>query len=181
MMRDEPWQRGEIPGPIKAIVLRDSKVIASLLKKARRPILVIGYMVERFSKEGVDIYEFIVQLSKLIDLHVVATGRHVNVLRERGVESVVLIPAMELLDRISDPQWSGLDGRGQYDLLILMGFPYYYEWLMLSRLKHYAYSYLKTLTLDPYYHPNATYTLVNLPIGAWSKLLNSVIEHLMGR
>jgi acetyl-CoA decarbonylase/synthase complex subunit epsilon len=52
----------------------------------------------------------------------------------------------------SDPEWKGLDGMGQYDLAMIVGVPYYMEWLILSALKHSAPD-VKTISLDRFYQP----------------------------
>jgi acetyl-CoA decarbonylase/synthase complex subunit epsilon len=51
--------------------------------------------------------------------------------------------------------------KEQYDLALFVGFPYYMEWTILSGLKHFAPN-LKTITLDNYYQPHASWSFPNM-------------------
>jgi CO dehydrogenase/acetyl-CoA synthase complex epsilon subunit len=61
---------------------------------------------------------------------------------------------MHIGNRLVDPTWQGLDGKGHPDLALFVGLPYYMKALILSGLKHFAPN-LKTMTLDNMYHPHA--------------------------
>ena len=39
----EPWQTAEIPGPTKANLITKPAVVVALIKKAKRPIFVVGH------------------------------------------------------------------------------------------------------------------------------------------
>jgi acetyl-CoA decarbonylase/synthase complex subunit epsilon len=84
---------------------------------------------------------------------------------------------MVLADRLCDPSWKGVDDKGQHDLMLIAGLPYYLEWIVLSGLKNFAPG-LKTITLDNVYHPNASWSLANLSVKAWREQLISLIDHL---
>ncbi|HDI07649.1 MAG TPA: CO dehydrogenase/acetyl-CoA synthase complex subunit epsilon, partial [Candidatus Bathyarchaeota archaeon] len=89
------------------------------------------------------------------------------------------MPAVNIGSRLADPEWQGLDGKGQYDLVLLVGMQYYFEWLILSSLKHYA-PYLKTISLDNVYQPHASWSFPNLSMGKWKEALNVVMQKLEG-
>jgi len=78
-----------------------------------------------------------------------------------------------------DPEWKGLDGGGQYDLALFVGMPYYMEWVVLSGIKHFAQN-LKTITLDRFYHPHASWSFPNLPLKSWMENLKVIMEKLGG-
>jgi acetyl-CoA decarbonylase/synthase complex subunit epsilon len=86
------------------------------------------------------------------------------------------MPAMDIGNRLTDPDWKGLDGNGNYDLAIFVGLPYYMEWTILSGLKHFA-PQLKTMTLDCVYQPNASWSFPNSTIKDWATNFKGIIEH----
>ncbi len=174
----ESWQRGEIPGPIKAFAIKEPRTIATILKRAKRPLLVAGHKILEYRDKGIDLVEYLGELSRLIGGRIVATSHVVTEFRARGYEAY-FIPPMELLDRLMDPEWKGLDGEGNYDLVVFIGMYYYMEWLILSGLKHFAYKHLKTVTLDPYYQPHANWSLPNMPVEKWIKYLDE-LKHRLG-
>jgi len=173
MIRGESWQKAEIPGPIKAFLFEDPKKLAVLIKRAKRPLFIVGYKATKISEEF-NVIKYIIELARKIEAHIVVTGSLIREFENKGYSHIYLMPAMEVMDRLKDPNWPGFDGRGNYDLAIFIGFPYYYEWLMLNGLKHFAYRHLRTISLDPYYQPNATFSLPNMKIKEWVKFLDSL-------
>ena len=180
MTRDRPWQRAEIPGPIKAFIIEKPESLAALMKRAKRLVIVVGNKLAYTEELGTEPEEFLVSMAKALKAHLVATGKNFRSLREKGYEHIYLMPAPEIVDRLRDPSWRGLDGGGQYDMAVFAGFPYYYEWVLLNGLKHSAYKHLKTISLDPYYHPNATFALPNLLPKDWCNYLKAVVKALSG-
>ena len=82
--------------------------------------------------------------------------------------------AVEITQRLQDPGWEGLDGKGPYDLVLVMGLPYYLGWLILSGLKHF--SSVKTISVDRYYQPHASWSFPNLSMKDWSENLKVIIS-----
>lgn len=175
-MSAEPWQRAEVPGPIKATPVRDAKSLAATILRHRKPLIVVGGQLR--SVEGVDMVSYVMELARLIDAHVVVTDTLIREFHEKGFKEAVYMPALEVAHKLRDPEWMGVDGRTKYDLAIFVGFNYYYGWVIMSGLKHYAYKDLRTLSLDPYYHPNATWSVATMPHGMWLKLLESLLGFL---
>lgn len=175
----ESWQKAEIPGPIKALLLNNPKVVAEYLKKANRSVIIIGDKILEIEKEGYKILDLIKKLSNKINAEIITSSpKIIEKMREENMDFRIM-PSIEFIDRLRDPNWNGFNGKGQYDLAIFIGFPYYYCWLLLSNLKHFAYNHLKTLSLEPYYQPHATYSLPNNPlIEAWFKFLNNIVIEL---
>ncbi len=176
-MAAEPWQRAEIPGPIKATVLRDPKSIAEIIKRYKRPIIVVGSEVESLSREGFDAIEYISRLAKAISAKIIVTNSYIKEFHRRGITEAYFLPLPSLINSIILMNEKSNVGE-KPDLLIFIGFKYYYAWTFLSGLKHYAYNVVDTLSLEPYYHPHAKYSLQTLPIDIWYKLLNELINNL---
>ncbi len=177
MIRGESWQKAEVPGPIKAFLIDDPKRLAILIKRAKRPLIIAGYRIAKMT-DKLDLVRYLIDLAERINAHVVVTGSLIKEFEKRGYRYLYLMPAMEVVDRLMDSEWPGFDGKGNYDLVIFIGFPYYYEWLMLNGLKHFAYRHLRTISLDPYYQPNATFSLPNMKIGEWVKFLDSLKDNV---
>jgi len=84
------------------------------------------------------------------------------------------MPAVDIANRLTDPHWKGLDGKESYDLAIFVGLPYYMEWTILSGLKHFV----KTMTLDCVYQPNASWSFPNSTIKDWAANLTAIVANL---
>jgi acetyl-CoA decarbonylase/synthase complex subunit epsilon len=54
------------------------------------------------------------------------------------------------------------------------------EWTILSGLKNFAAN-LKTLTLDNYYQPNASWSFSNTDVKNWAENLTVIIEKIGGK
>jgi acetyl-CoA decarbonylase/synthase complex subunit epsilon len=86
--------------------------------------------------------------------------------------------AMEIGQRVGDPSWQGLDGKGHPDLVMFVGLPYYMEALILAGLKHFAPD-LKTMTLDNLFHVHASWSFPNATLEDWAanlKVMTSKFE-----
>ena len=46
---------------------------------------------------------------------------------KRGYQPAAFMNAMEIGNRVVDPTWQGLDGKGHPDLVMMVGLPYYME------------------------------------------------------
>lgn len=178
MIKSESWQRAEIPGPIRSFVIEDPKRIASILKSAKKAIIIIGDSVKNFITDDFDPIKVIIEIAKKINAHINVTGPLIKEFIRTGYKNIYLMTALDIVNRISDPNWMGHDGKGKYDLIVFIGFPYYYEWLLLNSLKHFAYIGIRTLSLDPYYQPNSTFSLSNLDLDKWCEFINGIISYL---
>ena len=173
-MRAESWQIAEIPGPTRAVILERPKAIAQIIKR-NRTVMAIGSEIFRMKEDTTHI-GLLLELSRLAGAHVAVPGATLRRFREMGCEKIYAISAFELADRLEDPEWHGFDGSGNYSLLVMAGFKYYYGWLILSGIKHY--SDIKTLSLDPYYQPHASYSLPTMALDKWESFLRSMVESL---
>jgi acetyl-CoA decarbonylase/synthase complex subunit epsilon len=106
---------------------------------------------------------------------IAVTGHLISEFKKREINNIHSISVMDLGNKLTDPNWDGLDGEGHYDLVIFAGFPYYIEWLVLSGLKNFAPE-LKTISLDSSYQPNASWSLTTMRNEKWKEFLKEVLS-----
>jgi len=174
-MTAEPWQTAEISGPKKALVITKPEVVAAIIKRAKHPVLVVGHKAAETDFEGGKLIDFIIAFSKKSRIPVVATAHMIGEFTKRDFKPAAFMPAVDIGNRLVDPSWLGVDGKGQHDLALFVGLYYYMEWTILSGLKHFAKN-LKTITLDNFYHPNASWSFPNLPHEEWVKSLKVIMD-----
>ncbi len=161
-MSCEPWQCAEVSATKKANPIQKPEIAVAMIKKAQRPILVVGSNATERWMEGKQLIEYLIDFAKASKVPVVATAHMVGEFLKRGYEPAGFMSAMDIGNRLVDPEWQGLDGKGHPDLVLIVGLPYYMEGLILSGLMHFAPD-LKTMTLDNMYHPHASWSFPNAP------------------
>ncbi len=173
----KPGQTAEIAGPTHAMVFPKPIVAASMIKKAKRPLLVIGSeAIETMIGDG-DLIDYAIEISEKGGIPIAATGHLIGEFEKRKAKNVYSIPFMNLGDRLRDTEWTGLDGEGHYDLVIFAGSKYYMEWLVLSGLKNFA-SKLRTISLGNLYQPNANWSVGTINHSDWMNTLEVISEAL---
>jgi len=173
----ESWQTAEIPGPKKAFVITKPKIVTVLIRKAKRPILIVGHKAAEIKLGEETLIDYLIRLAETADIPVVATAHIVKEFINRGFQPEAWMPIVDIANRLRDPEWKGLDGEGQYDLALFAGIPYYMEWLILSGLKHFS-SNLKTISLDRFYQPHALWSFPNIPLKEWKENLKIIEEEI---
>jgi len=177
----EPWQTAEIAGPKKAHVITKPAVVVAMIKRAKRPVLVVGHKAAETELGEEKAIDLIIRFAKAAEIPVVATAHIVGEFIKRGFHPAAWMPAMDIANRLKDSEWEGVDGEGQYDLALFMEMPYYMEWLVLSGLKHFAYKHLTTISLDRFYQPHATWSFPNMKIEGWKKNFEEIVSKLGGK
>jgi len=172
----ESWQRAEIPGPKKALVMKDPKVAYAMIKRAKHPVLVLGELADEVKVGDGTLLEYAASLHKATGITVVATAAYVKKLSSLGVEAPWM-PLTDVGNRLADESFEGFDGRGVHDLALFLGFRYYSAWLILSGLKHFA-KHLKTISLDRFYQPHASWSFPNLRHEDWERYLLELSDML---
>lgn len=178
-MSCEPWQCAEIAATKKANPINKPDVAVALIKRAARPILVVGSNVTERSLEGKLLIDYIIDFARASNVKVVATAHMVAEFLKRGYEPADFMSAMDIGNRLVDPTWQGIDGEGHPDLAIFVALPYYMEALILSGLKHFAPE-LKTMTLDNLFHAHASWSFPNAPVKTWAENLTVMISKFKG-
>jgi CO dehydrogenase/acetyl-CoA synthase epsilon subunit len=167
----EYWLYGDIPpGPIKASVITDIKSVVDILKRYKGKLLAIGSQIVRLCElTSQDLIDRVVSIALNSNTSISTSSPAViKTLDLKGVKNYEVAFPLELMQRVS---------RKGMELVMFLGYPYYYEWLFLNYLKHYAPN-TKTLSLEPYAQPNATWTLTSLPLPLWYKNICSLEELL---
>lgn len=177
----EPWQTAEISGPKKAHVITKPAVVVAMMKRAKRPVLVVGHKAVETELGEEKAIDLAVRFAKAAEIPVVATAHIVGEFIKRDFHPAAWMPALDIANRLKDPEWKGVDDRGRHDLALFMGIPYYMEWLILSGLKHFAYKHLTTISLDRFYQPHATWSFPNVSPEDWHKYLKVIVEKLRGK
>jgi len=178
LAKAEPWQTAETPGPTKALVITKPEVVVAMIKRAKRPILIVGHEAAETGLGKEKAVDHLIRVAKAGKIPVVATAHILGEFLQRGFQPVASMSAVDIANRLRDPGWKGLDGKGPYDLALIAGVPYPMGWVILSGLKHF--SGLRTISMDPYYHPQASWSFPNLSGKEWEKNLKAVEEKLGG-
>jgi len=179
-MSAEPWQKAEIPGPKKALVFAKPEVVVTMVKTAKRPILIVGHEAVNKGLGEEKVIDYMIHMAKTAEIPVVATAHIFGEFVKKGFQPATWMSAMDITNRLQDPEWKGLDGMGQYDLALFIGIPYYMEWAILSSLKH-ASSDLKTVSLGRFYQPHATCSFSNFSLKYWIECLKVIISGLAAK
>ena len=170
-------QTAEIPGPKKALILPNAEVAATMIKKAKRPLIVVGSEATKVATKDGDLVDSAIRVNKSRKITVVATAHLAGEFRKRKADRILSMPLMNLGDRLRDPNWKGFDGKGRYDLVVFAGLPYYLEWLVLSGLKNFAGD-LKTISLDRTYQPNAIWSMGFMIEKEWKEVMDKIVSSL---
>lgn len=171
-MAAEPWQRAEVPGTRRALVIKNPEVILTMINKAKQPILVVGHKAvdeDLGDKRPID---YVVRIAKAGNIPVVATAQTVGEFMKRDFQPSAWMSVMDICNRLTDPHWS-LSGKGHHDLALIIGIPYYMEWVIESGLKSIAQG-LKTISLGRFYQPNCSWSFPNLSKEDWRKNLEAI-------
>ncbi len=179
-VKAEPWQKAEIPGPKKALLILKPEVVVAMVKRAKRPILIVGHQAAEDYSDNVRMIDYAIRMSRTAGIPLVATAHIASEFVKRDFQPAAFMSAMDIGNRLNDPEWKGLDEKGSYDLAMFMGLPYYMEFVILSGLKHFSTN-LKTICLDRFYNPHATWSFPNLSVKDWSENFETILTKLGGK
>lgn len=177
-MSCEPWQCAEIAATKKANPIQKPEIAVAMIKKAARPLLIVGSRVVTQSIEGKPVIDYIIDLANACKVPVVATAHIVGDFVKRGCQPAAFMTAMDISNRVVDRTWQGLDGKGHPDFVMYVGLPYYMEALILSGLKHFAPD-LRTMTLDNLFHVHASWSFPNASAKEWADNLRTMTSKFL--
>jgi acetyl-CoA decarbonylase/synthase complex subunit epsilon len=180
MATAEPWLKALTPGPTKALVITKPEVVVAMLKRAKRPILVVGHEITTDESYKERLIDSMIHLAKAANIPLVTTAHIVKDFLERGFRPAAWMSAVDIANRLQDSEWKGLDGNGPYDLALFAGLPYYMEWVLLSGLKHFSKG-LRTISIDRFYQPQASWSFPNMSLQDWHTNINMIISKLEGK
>lgn len=167
--------KAEVPGTRRATIIEKPELAAELLKQGGRILVVCGDGVSTALSKRT-LLDYMVDVAEAVNAHV-ATSSTAYVKIKSRLPNTAWISPMEAAHRVSDPEWIGLDGEGAYKTVAVIGLPYYMTWLILTGLKNFAQS-VKTISLDRFYQPNASWSLRNMNIDEWEQFLEDLVNKL---
>jgi anaerobic carbon-monoxide dehydrogenase, CODH/ACS complex subunit epsilon len=175
-----PRHRVNVLTGIKAAkLIEDPAEYAGYIKKARRPLLVIGPLLLASAPNGKLLMEYALDIAKAASIPICATAQTRGKLVELGgVQPDCVYDAVEIVNALKDPDWKGVRKEGNHDLVMFLGIRSDLGNQGLSTLKHFA-PHLKTMTLCKHYFPHANYSLPNFKKDEkWLEFLDNMIAEL---
>jgi acetyl-CoA decarbonylase/synthase complex subunit epsilon len=167
-----------LTGIKSARLIEDPEEYASLIKKAKRPLLVVGPLLLKSLPDGKLLMEYALDIAKAAGIPICATAQTRGKIVELGAEPDCVYDTVEIANALKDPDWQGVKKGGNHDLVIFFGIRSDLGNQSLSTLKHFA-PHLKTMTLCIHYFPHANYSLPNFKKDAkWQEFLESLIANL---
>ncbi len=163
-----PFDTGNIPGPRMGRAVMPA-VPGKMLARAKRPLLIVGSKIH-----DKQVLEKAVAIGRA-GVQIAAVGNAYTSLGDKGLD-VHYANMHALASYLCDPNWKGLDGKGNYDLVVFFGITYYYASQAISALKNF--SNIKVISIDRYYHPNADMSFGNLKDELFIAALDEVIKEL---
>ena len=161
-----PWQPTVIAGP-KQSLLVTPETAKLMLQKAKRPLFVVG----SYGKNE-PLKSYVKDIAETWDLPIVTTADTFKAFHEDGIKADSY-GIVEITNLLKDPEWRGVKGEGQHDLVVFVGVIYYIASQGLSTLKHFA-PHLKTLTICKFFHSNADASFPNMKDEEWYNYLNKM-------
>ena len=174
-----PRHRVNVLSGIKsARLIEDSTEYANLIKKAKRPLLVIGPLLLESSPDRKLLLEYALEIAKVVNIPICATAQTRGKIVELGIKPDCVYDTVEIVNALKDPEWQGVRKEGNHDLVIFFGIRSDLGNQSLSTLKHFA-PHLKTMTLCRQSFPHANYSLPNFKKDAkWLEFLENLIADL---
>jgi acetyl-CoA decarbonylase/synthase complex subunit epsilon len=167
-----------LTGIKSARLIEDAAEYAGLIKKAKRPLLVVGPLLLASAADGKILMEYALDIAKAADIPICATAQTRGKIVELGIQPESVYDVVEIANALKDPDWRGVKKEGNHDLVILFGIRSDLGNQSLSTLKHFA-PHLKTMTLCKHYFPHANYSLPNFKKDAkWQEFLENLIANL---
>jgi acetyl-CoA decarbonylase/synthase complex subunit epsilon len=167
-----------LTGIKSAKLIEDADEYANLIKKAKRPLLVVGPLLLKSSANGKLLLEYALDIAKAASIPICATAQTKGKIVELGVQPDCVYDTVEIVNALKDPDWQGVKKEGNHDLVMFFGIRSDLGTQGLSTLKHFA-PHLRTMTLCLHYFPHANYSLPNFKKEAkWLEFLESLITNL---
>jgi acetyl-CoA decarbonylase/synthase complex subunit epsilon len=161
-----------------ATEMRDAAPLIKIIKKAARPLLVIGPQALELEIDGKPFIEYLVEIARAGKIPICATAHTKKKLLELGVTPESTYDLIEIINALKNSEWRGVKGEGCHDLVLFGGVRTDLGNQGLSTLKHFA-PHLKTMTLCKYYYPHASFSLPNFrKHEEWKALLEELIKGL---
>ncbi|NVM03766.1 MAG: CO dehydrogenase/acetyl-CoA synthase complex subunit epsilon [Candidatus Helarchaeota archaeon] len=178
MYKVKPWQPNAVVGPTAGTPMAKPIALGKMIAKAKRPIFVVGVEGLLNDVGGKQIIDLIIEVGKK-GIPIVATAHSSKYFLERGFKPSWITNSNNITNRLADPDWEGIDGKGNYDFAVYCCIIYNLQVTLLNCLKNYAFKHLKTISLDRFYFPTATYSLANLKKDKYKTAINEIINEII--
>jgi len=167
-----------LTGTKSGIAIDSAQEYADLIRRAKRPLLVVGPLLLASLPDGKLLLEYALDIAKAAGIPICATAHTRGKIVELGVQPDCVYDFVEIVNALKDPNWQGVKKEENHDLVIFFGIRSDLGNQGLSTLKHFA-PHLKTMTLCKHYFPHANYSLPNFKKDAkWQEFLESLITNL---
>lgn len=172
---EKPFDTANIPGPKMGRVVTP-EVLGKLISRAKRPLLIVGAEI---LEDG--LIDKAIEIGKC-GIPIAATGHSSVGFVDEGYSEFTYSGLHGLTNCLRDPDWKGLDGEGNYDVVIFFGITYYLASQMLSTIKNFCTDpRMRGISIDRYYHPNAGMSFANYSqkkMDEYMDMLDKVIENI---
>ena len=149
-----------LTGTKSARTVKDGVKYAAIVKKAERPLLIVGPRCIADSLNGRSILDWALEIARAGNIPICATAHTKKELLERDYTPECSYDIIEILNCLKNPEWQGVNNEGNHDLVLFFGIRTDLASAGLSTMKHYA-PHLKTMTLCKFYFPHADYSMPN--------------------
>lgn len=163
-----PYDTGNIPGPKIARAVMPA-VPGKMIAKARKPLLLVGSQIH-----DKDVLKRVIAFGRS-GIQIAAVGDAYASLWDEKL-NIYYANLHALTSYLCNPDWTGFDEKGQYDLVVFFGITYYYASHAISSLKNF--SDIQVISIDRYYHPNAHMSFGNLKKEVFIEALDEIIAGL---
>jgi CO dehydrogenase/acetyl-CoA synthase epsilon subunit len=90
-VKAEPWQKAEIAGPKKALLIMKPEVVSALWTRAKRPIIIVGHHVIEEDTEYEPTIDHVIRLCKATNTPLVVTAHTSKVFIEQGFQPTAIM------------------------------------------------------------------------------------------
>ena len=110
----KPYQKANIPGPEVGVSVFEPSSLATILKKSKNILIVIGAKSTKESIGNRTYAEFLLELGKKINASVITTTTAYKFLSEKTqTDSVTVMTLIKITDRLRDSNWLNINGIAQ--------------------------------------------------------------------
>ena len=176
MSKVTAWEKSEVRGPKLALNLTPENC-ARMIKRAQRLLIIVGGEAIKMQKNKINIHNIASRISNSMNGTIASSPGVFKPFTSKPELNVINMGMEDIINRVQNKKWQGFDGKGPYDIVVFIGGIYYFQSMMLSTLKHFAPK-QKTISIDPFYHPNATFSLENLKIEKWKEGIEAMLNIL---
>ena len=170
MFKIKGWNPEAMTGPNAGIPASKPMVLGKLIKKAKKPILIVGTEGLLEDINGKPLIDLIIEVGKK-GIPICCTAHSSKYFFEKDFKPAMIKTSADITNLVGDPE-SG------YDLAAYICIPYYLVTTLFNHLKNYAYKHLKAICLDRYFHPNATFSLPNLKKEEYKQAIQEIFAEL---